>query len=94
VRTKLKQAILYVERNPEIVKSIKSFPYTRQITLIISLEHRVAACRHPAQRRMEDLSLDIGDHLTGIGLVPAPVKLLGGAITYWQDYKRGKRGIR
>jgi transposase len=27
VRTKLRQAILYIERNPEIVKSITSFPY-------------------------------------------------------------------
>ena len=34
--------------------------------------------RHPAQRRMEDLALDVGDDLTGIGLVPAPIKVLGG----------------
>jgi hypothetical protein len=27
VRTKLRQAILHIERNPEIVKSITSFPY-------------------------------------------------------------------
>jgi len=27
VRTKLKQAVLYIERNPKIVKSITSFPY-------------------------------------------------------------------
>jgi transposase len=27
VRSKLRQAILYIERNPEIVKSITSFPY-------------------------------------------------------------------
>ena len=27
VRTKLKQAVLYIERNPETVKSITSFPY-------------------------------------------------------------------
>ena len=27
VRTKLKQAVLYVERNPKIVTSITSFPY-------------------------------------------------------------------
>ena len=27
VRAKLKEAILYMERNPEIVKSITSFPY-------------------------------------------------------------------
>jgi len=27
VRTKLKEAILYIERNPETVKSITSFPY-------------------------------------------------------------------
>ena len=30
VRTKLKQAILYIERNPKIVKSITSFPYIRK----------------------------------------------------------------
>jgi putative transposase len=29
VRAKLEQAILYVERNPDIVKSIPSFPYIR-----------------------------------------------------------------
>ena len=27
VRAKLKQAILYIERNPELVRSITSFPY-------------------------------------------------------------------
>jgi hypothetical protein len=27
VRTKLKQAILYIERNPAMVKSITTFPY-------------------------------------------------------------------
>lgn len=27
VRTKLKQAILYLERNPKLVRSITSFPY-------------------------------------------------------------------
>jgi hypothetical protein len=27
VRDKLQKAILYIERNPEIVKSITSFPY-------------------------------------------------------------------
>ena len=26
-RTKLKQAILYIERNPRLVRSITSFPY-------------------------------------------------------------------
>jgi hypothetical protein len=30
VRAKLKQAILYIERNPTIVKSITSFPYIRK----------------------------------------------------------------
>ncbi|MGP0009856.1 MAG: hypothetical protein ACLPIG_14310 [Methylocella sp.] len=30
VRAKLKQAILYIERNPKIVKSITSFPYIRK----------------------------------------------------------------
>ena len=50
----------------------------------LGFEHRPAALdapverrRHPAERRMADLPLDIGDDLPGIGLVPAPVKLLG-----------------
>jgi hypothetical protein len=30
VRAKLKQAILYIERNPTMVKSITSFPYNRK----------------------------------------------------------------
>jgi transposase len=30
VRVKLEQAILYIERNPKIVKSITSFPYIRK----------------------------------------------------------------
>jgi transposase len=30
VRTKLKQAIFYIERNPTMVKSITSFPYIRK----------------------------------------------------------------
>ena len=50
----------------------------------LGFEHRAAgldpaierSC-HPAQRRMPDLPLDVGDDLTGIGLVPAPVQLLG-----------------
>jgi hypothetical protein len=27
VRTKLREAVLYIERNPELVKSITTFPY-------------------------------------------------------------------
>jgi len=27
VRAKLKEAVLYIERNPELVKSITAFPY-------------------------------------------------------------------
>ena len=27
VRAKLRQAVLYIERNPELVRSITSFPY-------------------------------------------------------------------
>jgi transposase len=30
VRAKLEQAILYIDRNPKIVKSITSFPYIRK----------------------------------------------------------------
>jgi transposase len=30
VRAKLKQAVLYIERNPTMVKSITSFPYIRK----------------------------------------------------------------
>jgi hypothetical protein len=33
VRAKLKQAILYIERNPKTVQSITSFPLYRQVTL-------------------------------------------------------------
>ena len=50
----------------------------------LGFEHRTAALdpaveggRHPAERRMPDPTLDVGDDLPGIGLVPAPVKLLG-----------------
>ena len=32
-RTKLKQAIFYIERNPETVKSITSFPYMQVILM-------------------------------------------------------------
>ena len=34
VRTKLQQAIFYIERNPETVKSITSFPLYHQVTLM------------------------------------------------------------
>ena len=34
-------------------------------------------CRHPAQRRMPDALLYVGEHLIGIGLIPAPVQILG-----------------
>jgi hypothetical protein len=44
---------------------------------ITSLDPPVECCRHPAQRRMSDLFLNVGDHLSGIGLIPAPVQLLG-----------------
>ena len=33
--------------------------------------------RHPAQHWMPDLPLDIGNHLAGIGLIPAPIEVLG-----------------
>ena len=31
---------------------------------------------HPAERRMPDLLLHIGQYLTGVGLIPAPIQLL------------------
>ena len=34
VRTKLKQAVLYIERNPTMVRSITSFPYVADKTRI------------------------------------------------------------
>jgi hypothetical protein len=34
VQAKLKEAILYTERNPKLVRSITSFPLHRQITLM------------------------------------------------------------
>ena len=50
----------------------------------LGFEHRIAA-RHPAiqrgchplQCRVKHPLLDIGDHLPGIGLVPAPIEVLG-----------------
>ena len=36
----------------------------------------VKRSRRPLQRRLPDLFLDIGNDLTGIGLVPAPVQVL------------------
>jgi hypothetical protein len=51
----------------------------------LGLEHGIAALdspiqsrRHPAQNRMADSLLDVGDHLPAIGLVPAPIEILGG----------------
>ena len=32
---------------------------------------------HPAERRMPDLLLHIGQYLTGVGLIPPPIQLLG-----------------
>jgi hypothetical protein len=50
----------------------------------LGLEHRIAALdpainrgRHPAQRRMKAPLLDIRDDLTGIGLIPAAIEVLG-----------------
>jgi hypothetical protein len=37
----------------------------------------VQSGRHPAQSWMPDFSLDIRENLAGIGLVPAPVQVLG-----------------
>jgi len=42
-------------------------------------QHFVAAlgfCRPRRNRRMADVLLNVGDDLTGIGLVPAPVQVL------------------
>jgi hypothetical protein len=41
------------------------------------LDPAVERCRHPPDRWMPNLPLDIGDDLPGIGLVPAPVQFLG-----------------
>jgi len=32
--------------------------------------------RHPAQHRVPNASLDVGEHLASIGLIPAPVQVL------------------
>ena len=42
------------------------------------LDPAVKRGRHPSDRWVPDLPLDVGDDLTGIGLVPAPVQLLCG----------------
>jgi hypothetical protein len=42
-----------------------------------ALNPAVECSRHPAQGRMADPFLNVGDHLPGVGLVPAPVQLLG-----------------
>ena len=49
VRAKLKQAILYVERNPETVKSITSFPYIVRSrgNGIRKRGHRPFGCQRP-----------------------------------------------
>jgi hypothetical protein len=50
----------------------------------LGLEHRITALHasiqsraHPAQHGVADLTLDVDDHLSGIGLIPASVQLLG-----------------
>jgi hypothetical protein len=59
------------------------------------LEHGAAACkpavkgcRHPAERRMTNSSLNIGYGQTGIGLVPAPVENLGGNTKLYDQVAR------
>jgi hypothetical protein len=49
----------------------------------LGFEHRIAALDpaiqsrpHPTQRWMTDLLLDVGDHLHGIGLIPAAIEIL------------------
>src|SRR5262249_30362712 len=49
----------------------------------LGLEHRagrfdaaVQRGRHPAQRRMTDLPLNVSEDLTSVGLIPAPVQVL------------------
>jgi len=42
-----------------------------------TLDQAVQRCRHPPQRRMPDLALDIGKDLAGVGLIPAPIEVLG-----------------
>ena len=42
------------------------------------LDHAVEGCGHPSQDRMLDLALDVCNHLAGIALEPASVKLFGG----------------
>ena len=63
----------------------------------LSLEDRAAGrnapvkgCRHPVQRRLPDMPLNIGDDLSGLGLVPAAVQLLGGNSGRWTARLRDK----
>ena len=42
-----------------------------------ALDPAVERGRHPPQHRVPDLPLDIGNHLPRIGLVPAPIEVLG-----------------
>src|SRR5262249_26320376 len=48
----------------------------------LSLENHITALNaaverrtHPTQHRMADFTLDVGDHPSGIGLVPSPVQI-------------------
>src|SRR6516164_4225853 len=42
-----------------------------------SFNSAVQCGRHPAEHRMPDPLLNIGDYLSAIGLIPAPVQVLG-----------------
>ena len=50
----------------------------------LGFEHRPArlhppieGCPHPAQTRVPDMLLDVGDNLAGVGLVPAAIEVFG-----------------
>ena len=43
-----------------------------------TLDPAIEGGSHPAQTRVANVPLDIGNDLPGIGLVPAPIEVLGG----------------
>jgi hypothetical protein len=47
-------------------------------TALTALDAAVQCGRHPTQRRVLHMQLDIDQDLPGVGFIPVPIKVLGG----------------
>src|SRR5262249_12072666 len=54
----------------------------------VDFDPAVQSCRHPLKNRMPDSPLNVSEDFPGVGLIPAPIEVLGSQAQLHQEIAR------